>query len=146
MIKLIKAIKLNDIIIISIAVLAFIVFYIYTKNKNSYLKNYIGKYDYGIGRVEYFFHRSTIKNNLGHTSIKYSYTVNGQNYTKSYKSSFYSIPSDIIKGENYLIIYNSDNPQNSILFGDYIISDINNFKTIVENFENDSSIYFLNNY
>ena len=106
------------------------------------MQDYIGKYDFGIGKIDSFIERGVIGNNIGRTSITYSYTVDRNNFTKSYDSFFYKVPLEAKKEELYLIIYNINIPQNSLLLRDYPIPNIQNFNEVVNQYKIDSPNLF----
>lgn len=86
------------------------------KNK---LKKDIGDYDFTVGVVEVYFSRGTIGYNVGHSSITYSYIINNVRYVKYYDALFYKLPALPNVGDKYIVAYNKNDPQKSILLGDY---------------------------
>ncbi|MBL0736400.1 hypothetical protein JI750_05855 [Flavobacterium sp. GN10] len=94
------------------------------------IKKDLGDYDFTIGVVEAYFRRGTIGYNVGRSSITYSYTVGGIRYMNNYDMLFYKLPSSPDVNDKFVVAYNKNDPQKSILLGDYAIKndeDFNNF-------------------
>ncbi|MBS7256141.1 hypothetical protein [Flavobacterium branchiicola] len=95
-------------------------------------ENSLGDYDFSICYVEVYFNRGTIGHNVGKSSITYSYTVNNIHYVNNYDMLFYKLPSSPNVNDKFVVAYNKNDPQKSLLLGDYPIKMDNDFKVFLD--------------
>lgn len=105
------------------------------------LEEYLGNYKYLVGEIEVYFERSTIRFNVGKSSITYSYIVNNKKILNNYDLLFYELPENPKKGNKYIVLYNENEPQKSILLGNYKIENNLEFKKYIEEFKNNPTDY-----
>ena len=117
-----------------IVILFSIVIYLYSHyNPKDKLYDYLGTYDYTVGNVENFFRRGSGGHHCGRSSIYYSYEIDKKSFKKSYDILFYDLPDSPEVHEKYIVLYNVNNPENSIMLGDYKIEseeDLINFEKL----------------
>ena len=104
-------------------------------NKDKVQKD-IGDYDYTVGNVEAYFNRGTIANNVGRSSISYSYMVNNIRYINNYDMLYYKLPYSPNVNDKFVVAYNKNDPQKSILLGDCPIKSNEDFKAFVKGSKN----------
>jgi len=100
-------------------------------NKDKVQKD-LGEYDYSVGNVEVYFYRGTIANNVGRSSISYSYMVNNIRYINNYDMLYYKLPYSPNVNDKFVVAYNKNDPQKSILLGDCPIKSNEDFKTFLK--------------
>lgn len=110
-----------------------IVFLYANRNSKDKLYDYLGTYDYTVGNLENFFRRGSGGYHFGRSSIYYSYEIDRKSFKKSYDILFYDLPDSPEVHEKYIVLYNVNNPENSIMLGDYKIEseeDLINFEKL----------------
>lgn len=120
-------------LIISIFIISLLIYLFTTKLSTNKFENYLNDYDFSVGNVDAYFRRSTIGYNVGRSSITYTYLVENVKYTKSYDLLFYKLPDNPKIGSKYIVVYNKNNPRNSLLLGNYPISKDADFKNFINN-------------
>lgn len=128
-------------IIVVILVASYMVFLLTSKVNNEKIKNYLGDYDFSVGTVEVYFNRGTIGSNVGVSSVTYSYMANGIRYINNYDALFYKLPSSPNIGDKFVVAFNKNDPQKSILLGDCLIRTDNDFEFFINRYKNDNSNY-----
>lgn len=120
--------------VVFLIILFSVIVYLYaTKNSKDKLYDYLGTYNYTVGNVENFFRRGSIGYHVGRSSIYYSYEVDNKLFKKNYDVLFYDVPDSPEVHEKYIVLYNVNNPENSIMLGDYKIEsekDLINFEQL----------------
>lgn len=133
---------MNRKIFIAIIFLISLALFFYSKQiNNGKLEEYLENYKYSVGEIEVYFQRSTIRFNVGKNSITYSYIVNNKKILNNYDLLFYELPENPKKGNKYIVLYNENEPQKSILLGNYKIENNLDFKKYIEEFKNNPPDY-----
>jgi len=104
-------------------------------NKDKVQKD-LGDYDYTVGNVEAYFNRGTIGYNAGKSSISYSYKVNNIRYINNYDMLHYKLPYSPNVNDKFVVAYNKNDPQKSLLLGDYPINSNEDFKAFMKGSKN----------
>ena len=109
--------------------------YIYSQKvkENNYHRYDLGNPHFTVGVIEEYFQRGTIGSNVSRNSITYTYEVSGRVFRKNYDMMHYRLPENPRKKQKYIVLYNIEYPENSILLPDYKIEnqkDINDFSIL----------------
>jgi hypothetical protein len=127
--------KNKSYILIGILFLVTILLYNYARKVkvNNYDRYELGNPYFTVGEIEEYFQRGTIGSNVGRNSITYIYEVSGRVFKKNYDMMYYRLPEKPKKHQKYIVLYNIDYPEKSILLGDFKIEnerDIINFSSL----------------
>ena len=96
------------------------------------IKKDLYDYDFTVGVVEVYFYRTPVGNNVRFSSITYSYIVNNIRYLKNYDALYYKLPYSPNIHDKFVVAYNKNDPQKSILLGDYPIKKNDDFNTFIK--------------
>ncbi|PAM92705.1 hypothetical protein B4N84_21475 [Flavobacterium sp. IR1] len=121
---------------IVIFVFSLVVLLLTNKINKRNAENSLGDYDFAIGNVEAYFNRGTISYNAGKSSISYSYKVNNIRYINNYDMLYYKLPYSTNVNDKFIVAYNKNDPQKSLLLGDYPINSNEDFKAFVKGSKN----------
>ncbi|MEX0595946.1 MAG: hypothetical protein WD512_05540 [Candidatus Paceibacterota bacterium] len=119
--QIVVLMKNKSYLLIGILFLITILLYHYAQNakENNYDRYDLGNPYFTVGEIEEYFQRGTIGSNVGSSSITYTYEVSGRVFRKNYDKMYYKLPEKPKKHQKYIVLYNKDYPENSILLGDY---------------------------
>jgi len=117
---------------IIIFIVSLIVLLVTNRMNKRKAENSLGEYDYSVGTVEVYFNRGTIGHNVGRSSITYSFTVGGIRYMNNYDMLFYKLPSSPNVNDKFIVAYNKNNPQKSLLLGEYPIKTDKDFDNFIK--------------
>ncbi|PAM92707.1 hypothetical protein B4N84_21485 [Flavobacterium sp. IR1] len=122
--------------LVIIIIISLIIFLWGSEISKDKIKKDLGDYDYTVGNVEVYFYRSPVGNNARFSSITYSYVVNNIKYVKNYDALFYRLPPSPNINDKFVVAYNKNDPQKSILLGDCPIKSNEDFKAFVKGSKN----------
>jgi len=122
--------------LVIIIIISLIIFLWGSEISKDKIKKDLGDYDYTVGNVEVYFYRSPVGNNARFSSITYSYVVNSIKYVKNYDALFYRLPPSPNINDKFVVAYNKNDPQKSLLLGDYPINSNEDFKAFVKGSKN----------
>ena len=117
---------------IIIIIFCLIVLLVINKTNKRKAENSLGDYEFTVGNVEAYFNRGTIGYNVGRSSITYSYSVGDIRYVNNYDMLFYKLPYSPNVHDKFVVAYNKNDPQKSILLGDYPIRKVDDFNTFIK--------------
>ncbi|WP_406844741.1 hypothetical protein [Flavobacterium soyae] len=100
------------------------------------IKRDLGNYDYIVGTIEVYFYRVPVAYNATFSSITYSYIVNNVKYVNNYDAMFYKLPYSPNVNDKFVVVYNKNDPQKSILLGDYPIKTEEDFNVFLKKYKN----------
>lgn len=115
------------------AILFLVILYINNSYKQNELNSIFEKPSYAIGIVyEYTKKKPSLSNYIGQLqSVAFFYQVNDSIFKNKYECIEYPIKEDINKGDSYLVIYNTNEPQKSRLLTNFSIKDSSDFKRYI---------------
>ncbi len=122
----------KNIVLVLIILFSGIIFYYFKNQQSKIIVDYLGNYEYSVGTIENYFERGTIGHNIGKSSITYSFKIGNENIIKNYDILFYKLPENPIIGDKYIVLYNIENFENSILLGNYKINHGHDINKIIE--------------
>lgn len=125
----------NHYIIIAVVIISLGMIIWGKKGKNENLASYLGNYDFEIGEVITLNKRGAMNGVIGHWSLIYTFEVDGVSYKKFYDASFYKVNSTTELYGKYVVIYNKENPENSLLLSDHLIRSNADFEKFKEEFK-----------
>ena len=119
-------------VLVLIIIVSLIMFLWASKLSKNKIEKDLGDYDYIVGTIEVYFYRAPVAYNATFSSITYSYMVNNVKYVNSYDAMFYKLPYSPNVNDKFIVAYNKNDPQKSLLLGDYPIKTDKDFDNFIK--------------